>query len=88
MSDAVNKYKGFHGKDTANIVNFEIDIPDEMIFIGKAYAINYKSDKWDGVSRYYEHKLKQHGDILISPDGKTIVITNLNLQIKPEGLTG
>lgn len=85
---AEKKYMDFHGKDKAIITEKVFDIPDKVIFIGDAYSINYASDKWDGVKRYYEHKLKTHGQIYISPDGKNILITGLKLNIKPEGLTG
>lgn len=84
----VEKYKDFHWKNDYKTTTEILDIPDKMIYIGKATEINYKSDKFDGKARLYRHKLKSFGEILISPNGKTIIITNLKLQIKPEGLTG
>ena len=81
-------YKDFHWKENYETKNDVIDIPDKWIFIGKATEINYQSDKFDGKARHYRHKLKSFGNILISPNGKTILITDLKLQIKKEGLTG
>lgn len=88
ISDAVKKYKSFHGKNTAKVTSETIEVPNELIFIGDAFEIAYKSDKLDGKARHYVHKLKKHGKILISPKGDMIIITGLNLKIKSVGLTG
>lgn len=86
--DAVELYKGFHARNDIEIFNEEINIPKELVFIGKATELNYQSDKWDGKSRHYRHKFKTFGNVLASPDGTMVIITGLNFKIKPEGITG
>lgn len=85
---AVEKYKDFTGKLNHSIEYKNIKIPKTFIEIGIAYEIAYKSDKYDGIQRHYVHKLKKQGKIYISPEGDLIMITDLKLNIKPEGLTG
>lgn len=85
---ALEKFKGFHNRLNHELKTKSITFPNEWIEIGTAYEIPYKSNKWDGVFRHYVHKLKKQGNILISPKGDIILITDLKLNIKPEGLTG
>jgi hypothetical protein len=86
--EAKKKFLDFTGKSRVHIKRTAINIPDEVIKIGKATEITYLSDKWDGKKRLYVHHLKKHGDILVFPDGQGILITGLKLNIKKEGLTG
>ncbi|RPI18732.1 MAG: hypothetical protein EHM58_04495 [Ignavibacteriae bacterium] len=84
----VKKYLDFTGKDTAKITTDRVNIPDTYIFIGDVINLDYVSDKWDGKKRAYTHKLKKHGKMLVSPNGKTVLITGLNLNVTGRGLSG
>lgn len=85
---AVEKFKEFHQRKNADIKTKTVNFPKEWIEIGIAYEIPYKSNKWDGTFRYYVHKLKKQGKVLVSPKGDIVLITDLKLNIKKEGLTG
>ena len=88
MKAAIEKYKKFHGTDDFTIQKGSINLPDTWIYIGKNDAISYLSNKWDGKTRGYIHKLKKFGDILVSPKGDCVMIINLKLNVKSIGLTG
>lgn len=88
---AERKYKDFHHRVDVKKWSEVWNIPDKLVYIGKIPKIYYVSDKriyGDNKVRQYVHDLKRYGDLWISPDGKTAIITNLNLNIKKEGLTG
>ena len=82
------QFKEFHQRKNVRTSVKDVNFPKEWIKIGEAFEIAYKSNKWDGKKRLYVHKLKKHGNILISPDGNLILIIDLNLNIRKEGLTG
>jgi len=87
----VQKFLDFTGREKAVITNENIDLPgpkEKLIFVGRAPEINYLSNKFDGKIRLYKHKLKKHGKIFITSNGKTIIISGLNINVKKEGLTG
>lgn len=86
---AIDKYFDFNvNKIKADIKTENINIPETLIFLGKVPEVTYKSDKFDGKARTYSHKLKKYGNLLITPNGKTIIITGLSLNITKRGLTG
>jgi hypothetical protein len=88
VKSAAKKFLDFSGRTKVKKTHASINLPKTWIFVGDAPEINYISDKKDGKKRLYKHRLKKHGKILISPDGKLILITGLKLNIKKEGLTG
>lgn len=48
--------------------------PEAVVEIGEILAIEYRSDKFDGVSRDYRHDVTKHRRLFLSPDGGTIVV--------------
>lgn len=88
QSEAVSKFKEFHQRANVKTMAKTVNLPKEWVKIGKAFEIAYKSNKWDGKERHYVHKLKKHGTILVSPKGDLVLITDLKLSIRKEGLTG
>jgi hypothetical protein len=88
---AEKKYKDFHHREDVKKWSEVWNLPDKLIYIGKVPKIYYISDKrlyGDDKTRQYVHELKKYGDLWISPDGMTAIITNLSVNIKKEGLTG
>ncbi len=86
--NAAQKFKDFHQRKHVKTIAKNVVFPEEWIKIGEAFEIAYKSNKWDGKNRLYVHKLKKHGNILVSPKGDLVLITDVKLNIKKEGLTG
>lgn len=61
--------------------------PSAVVHIGQLVAIEYLSDKFDGKERVYRHELDSLRDLMISPDGKTLVILP-GLRVTTRGLEG
>ena len=88
--------KAFSQQTEVKTFSMNVQLPkagDKVVYIGDATDITYRSDKFDGKMRDYIHELKKFGKILaVVPKGSdkvsTIIIADLNLRIKPEGLTG
>lgn len=61
--------------------------PRAAVLVGKLVAIEYLSDKFDGVERVYRHELDEMRDLAISPDGTTMIILP-GLKITTRGIEG
>jgi hypothetical protein len=61
--------------------------PKAAALVGKLVAIEYLSDKFDGVERVYRHELDEMRDMAISPDGATIILFP-GLKITKRGIEG
>jgi hypothetical protein len=48
--------------------------PDSAVHIGQFVAVEYLSDKFDGVKRIYRHEVTKVRQMLLSPDGSTIIV--------------
>lgn len=48
--------------------------PDAAVHIGQFIAVEYLSDKFDGVKRIYRHEVTKVRQMLLSPDGSTIIV--------------
>ena len=48
--------------------------PKAAVMVGQIVAIEYLSDKFDGVERVYRHEFDEMRLMAISPDGSTIVV--------------
>jgi hypothetical protein len=96
MQKAKESRLKFSWQDDVKTYNMNVQMPkagDAVMMIGTAENLDYVSDKFDGNKRLYTHKLKKHGIVLaVMPKSgdvvKTVIITDLALHIRPEGLTG
>ena len=96
MQKAKESRLNFSQQDNVKKYNMNVQMPkagDAVMMIGTAENLDYVSDKFDGQKRLYTHRLKKHGTILaVMPKSgdvvKTVIITDLSLHIRPEGLTG
>ena len=61
--------------------------PKAAMQIGQLVAIEYLSDKFDGVERIYRHEFDHLRDMAVSPDGRTIIIIP-GLKITTRGIEG
>ena len=48
--------------------------PESAVHIGQFVAIEYLSDKFDGTKRIYRHEVTKVRQMLLSPDGSTIIV--------------
>jgi hypothetical protein len=61
--------------------------PKTAVHIGQLVAIEYLSDKFDGVETVYRHVFDEMLDCVISLDGRTIVLSP-GLKITDRGIEG
>ncbi len=73
---AEKKARAWFGKDSLVTKVQEIDWtpPESAVHIGQFIAIEYLSDKFDGVKRIYRHDVTKVRQMLLSPDGSTIIV--------------
>ena len=73
---AEKKARAWYGKDELVTEAQEIDWtpPKSAVHIGQFVAIEYLSDKFDGTKRIYRHDVTHVRQMLLSPDGSTIIV--------------
>ena len=73
---AEKKAKAWFGKESLVTKAQEIDWtpPESAVHIGQFVAIEYLSDKFDGTKRIYRHDVTKVRQMLLSPDGSTIIV--------------
>ena len=73
---AEKKARAWYGKESLVTAAQEIDWtpPESAVHIGQMVAIEYLSDKFDGTKRIYRHDVTKVRQMLLSPDGSTIII--------------
>lgn len=64
------------------LMNSEIDSPDDLAELGKVEAIQYSSDKWDGVERSYRHDFDDPPALLCDSDNDLILMGNYKITRK------
>lgn len=71
---AIQKYEAFHGRPIRSHSERRIHIPDCLIRLGDAYAIEYVCDKWngggDGKKAVYRHKFSPGAKLYMDERGK------------------
>jgi stress-induced morphogen len=75
-AQAEKKARAWFGSDAlmtkAQVINWTP--PASAIHIGQFVAIEYLSDKFDGTKRIYRHQVTKVRQMLLSPDGSTIIV--------------
>lgn len=61
--------------------------PEAAVHIGRIVAIEYESDKFDGVKRIYRHEVTKKRDLLVSIDGSTMIVLP-GFKITTRGIEG
>ena len=61
--------------------------PRAAVLVGQIVAIEYQSDKFDGIERVYRHEFDELRLMAISPDGTTIVV-DPPMKITRRGIEG
>lgn len=94
LSQAIELYKGFHHRGDVKVHKETIDDPKIWLYLGTGKKLYYTSDKrlyGDEKVRDYVHDFKKHGRLLIGITNDKItqiLITDLDIRVKPEGIVG
>ena len=83
---AARKYREFHGFNPGKTVRIpEIDT-SHLTELGKALEIGYRSGKWTGKPENYLHQFGKGVRLMATPDGKALVISGGQLDVKDVGI--
>lgn len=85
---AEKKYTEFHAMPPRR--RKKIFLPDlgELVQLGPALEIGYRSKKWTGKAENYLHKFGKKVNLYASADGKALVIAGGELNVESRGITG
>lgn len=79
MSEALKRYKKFHGKAPTKISTVSIPYPKKLVLVGEGVAVEYRSDKPLGNrpkrKRVYRHPFGRGVKVYMDPKGKALYIT-------------
>lgn len=87
-------FTDFHGFEPTKLKEVSVpdEYPDELVLIGKADEVLYRSNKIngapnkDGKEKSYVHDFKNGAIWATDKEGKGLYLINPDLQVKPEGL--
>lgn len=80
LTKAAQRFKKFHAKAPTKIVTESVRIkgwPKALVFLGKGFAVEYKSDKLahgERVTKHYRHKLGAGVNFYTDPDGQMLIV--------------
>jgi len=86
--EAERLYKKFTSFDPRYVDDIKIDFDEDDTFvqIAKAHSIVYKSDKWDGIMREYEHSFKKKPRLITNSQGNILILADGSFSITPRGI--
>ena len=85
---ARKKYKEFHAAEPKKTVSVEPIDTSELVELGKALEIGYRSKKWEGKNNNYLHKFGRGVRLCSTADGKALVIVGGKLDTTERGIVG
>lgn len=88
---ALSRYKQFHGHDVRNVHQLRIKSTRELVCLGDAVEIVYRSDKLngggDGKLAEYQHKFARGTKLYCTPDGRNVLYIHGNkLRVRAPGI--
>lgn len=88
---AVSKYMAFHGEAPRSITKRKFNMPEQLVFLGEAIEVVYKSDKINGGGRgrvaYYKHKFSKGTKLYSDERGrKQLYIIGSKLYVNDRGI--
>jgi len=70
----VRKYEHFWGRRVRSVTKRRFHVPNTLIYLGKAHAIEYVCDKWngggDGTKAIYRHKFAPGARLYMDEKGR------------------
>ena len=85
---ARKKYKEFHAATPKKTVAISQIDTSELVELGKALEIGYKSKKWEGKNHNYLHKFGRGVRLCSTADGSALVIVGGKLDTTERGIVG
>ena len=85
---ARRKYQEFHAAAPKKTVSVSPIDTSELVELGKALEIGYKSKKWEGKNNNYLHKFGRGVRLCATADGKALVIVGGKLDTTERGIMG
>lgn len=90
-SAAASRYKQFHGHDVRNVHQLRVKPTRELVCLGDAVEIVYRSDKLngggDGKLAEYQHKFARGTKLYCTPDGRHVLYIHGNkLRVRAPGI--
>lgn len=85
---ARRKYQEFHAAAPKKTVSVSHVDTSELVELGKALEIGYKSKKWEGKNNNYLHKFGRGVRLCATADGKALVIVGGKLDTTERGIMG
>lgn len=85
---ARKKYREFHATEPKKTVSVSKIDTSELVELGKALEIGYKSKKWEGKNNNYLHKFGRGVRLCSTADGKALIILGGKLETTERGIVG
>lgn len=74
MANARQRFKQFHGRQVRVEKNVNFHVPKTLVYLGKAIAIEYECNKWngggDGTKAVYRHEFETPCVVCMDERGK------------------
>ena len=85
------KYRAFHGREPSVLSKIDFNVPEKLVYLGKAVAIEYSCKKrnggGDGRMATYRHTFK--GGVILAMDKsakKQLYIIGKNVRVTSSGI--
>ena len=91
MTNARDRYEQFHGRSVRQERDFSFRQPKTLVVLGKAIAIEYECDKWngggDGTVAVYRHEFETQCLVCMDETGrKQLYVVGNKLKVTDEGI--
>lgn len=83
---AVEKYTEFHDRQPDKFYSIPAIDTDNLVELGNALEIGYKSKKWTGKNEDYLHEFGRGVKLYATPDGKNLIIRGGKLKLTKHGI--
>ena len=87
----VRRYQEFHGRNPRSFSRRRFHVPQHLIKLGTAYAIEYVSDKWngggDGKRAIYRHRFESPATLYMDETGhRQLYLMGSRLEVTEAGI--
>jgi len=90
MRKALKMYEDFQGEESTEVIDVKFKKPSQLVYLGRAVAIEYASDKLngggDGTMATYRHKFHKDDILCTDQDGKQLYILGSKLTVEDRGI--
>lgn len=88
---AIEKYRQFHGKEPRRVTAKRFHVPEELVYLGRAVAIEYECSKnnggGDGTKAVYRHRFETHAILCMDSKAKgQLYILGSKLAVNSRGI--